>query len=103
MVHGRIVIDAARCKGCELCATFCPQHVIHMSGWFNAKGYRPAELADPAGACTGCAICAIVCPDVAIEVYRNQEPRAPLGAQGCAPPSHPQSNRPTVHLKRSES
>ena len=90
MVHGRIVIDTARCKGCELCATFCPQHVIHMASWFNAKGYRPAELVDPAGDCTGCAVCAIVCPDVAIEVYREQEPRTTLGrSEGAASPSRP--------------
>ena len=75
MVHGRIVIDTARCKGCELCVTFCPQHVIRLASWFNAKGYRPAELVDPEGACTGCAVCALICPDVAIEVYRDQQPR----------------------------
>lgn len=75
MIQGRIVIDSERCKGCELCTTVCPQHVIHMSGVFNSKGYQPAELADPTGACTGCAVCAIICPDTAITVFRRQEPR----------------------------
>ena len=39
---GRIEIDAEHCKGCELCTTVCPQDVIQMADWFNAKGYRPA-------------------------------------------------------------
>jgi len=76
MIHGRIVIDSERCKGCALCAGVCPQHVIHMSEVFNARGYRPAQLADPTGRCTGCGVCAIICPDVAITVYR-QAPQIP--------------------------
>ena len=71
MTQGRIVIDSERCKGCELCAGVCPQHVIHMSTTFNSRGYRPAQLVDPGGACTGCAVCAVICPDVAITVYRQ--------------------------------
>jgi 2-oxoglutarate ferredoxin oxidoreductase subunit delta len=75
MLHGRILIDTERCKGCELCTTVCPQNVIRLSSAFNAKGYRPAELVDPLGACTGCTVCAIICPDTAIIVYRQVTPR----------------------------
>ena len=75
MIQGRIVIDSERCKGCALCAGVCPPRVIHMAETFNSKGYRPAQLVDPAGACTGCAVCAIICPDVAITVYRQPAPR----------------------------
>src|SRR6266508_3496410 len=77
MIQGRIVIDTDRCKGCELCVGVCPQDVIRVADGFNAKGYRPAQLVDPAGACTGCAVCALICPDTAITVYRQatQEPR----------------------------
>jgi 2-oxoglutarate ferredoxin oxidoreductase subunit delta len=71
MIHGRIVIDSERCKGCALCAGVCPQHVIRMSETFNATGYRPAQLADPTSACTGCGVCAIICPDAAITIYRQ--------------------------------
>jgi 2-oxoglutarate ferredoxin oxidoreductase subunit delta len=70
MAKGRITVDVDRCKGCELCTTVCPKHLIHMAGSFNAKGYRPAELVDPGVECTGCAICAVICPDAAITVYR---------------------------------
>ncbi len=72
---GRIDINAERCKGCELCTTVCPQNVIQLANWFNAKGYRPALLVDPAGECTGCAVCAVICPDAVITVYRTVTPR----------------------------
>ena len=77
MIHGRIVIDSERCKGCALCVGVCPRDVIHMSDAFNTRGYHPAQLVDPPQACTGCAVCALICPDVAITVYRqaNQDPR----------------------------
>jgi 2-oxoglutarate ferredoxin oxidoreductase subunit delta len=42
-----------------------------MADHFNARGYRPAELVDPAHECTGCTLCALVCPDVVITVYRE--------------------------------
>ena len=77
-VKGRIEIDAQHCKGCELCTTVCPQNVIKMSDWFNAKGYRPAALVDPNGECTGCAVCAVICPDAVITVYRTVTGRTPV-------------------------
>jgi 2-oxoglutarate ferredoxin oxidoreductase subunit delta len=69
---GTIVIDAERCKGCNLCTTVCPQHVLFLDNdKINAKGYHPALLVDPEHRCTGCAVCAVICPDVAITVYRE--------------------------------
>ncbi len=70
MARGTVVINSDRCKGCELCTTVCPQGVLEVADFFNARGYRPAHLVDPGGACTGCAICAVICPDSAITVYR---------------------------------
>jgi len=77
---GRIEIVAEHCKGCELCTTVCPQNVIKISDWFNAKGYRPAALVDPNGECTGCAVCAVICPDAVITVYRTVTGRASVAA-----------------------
>lgn len=67
---GRIVVNEALCKGCELCVSACPQGVLALSAErITAKGYHPAELI--AQGCTGCGICAVVCPEAAIEVYRE--------------------------------
>lgn len=71
MPKGRIIIDVEACKGCQLCTSVCPFDLIRMSTSFNSRGYRPAELVDPARRCTGCALCAIICPDAAIEVFRE--------------------------------
>ncbi len=83
MARGTILIDADRCKGCELCPTVCPQSVIVIDeNTLNDKGYHPAMLVDPEGNCTGCAICAVICPDVCITVYR--EARTPKRASAAA-------------------
>jgi 2-oxoglutarate ferredoxin oxidoreductase subunit delta len=71
MAKGRIVIDEALCKGCELCTTVCPKSVLQMAmDRFTPKGYHPATLVDDDQACTGCAICSVICPEAAITVYR---------------------------------
>lgn len=70
MARGTVVIDTNRCKGCELCTTVCPQHVLIMADLYNARGYRPAQLVDPEGKCTGCTLCATICPDTVLTVYR---------------------------------
>lgn len=74
MIQGRIVIDAERCKGCALCVSVCPQHVLQLDTRINRRGYHPAELIETDTHCTGCAVCAIICPDAAITVYRSQKP-----------------------------
>ena len=60
----RVVIDAARCKGCALCLEVCPPRVLGLDG-LNARGYRVAVLLDDAR-CTSCTACALICPDAAI-------------------------------------
>ena len=65
----KVVIEANRCKGCELCIHFCPPKVLALSPMLNTRGYHPAVLVDEAR-CTSCAVCAMVCPDTAITVYK---------------------------------
>ena len=73
---GSILIDRELCKGCYLCISVCPNHLIGVSDTLNHTGYYPAEVKNKQGdsegsTCTGCAMCALICPDVAIEVYRD--------------------------------
>ncbi len=66
---GKIEIDQTRCKGCGLCTTVCPAHVISLSDNFNNQGYTPAFVVSPEK-CTGCSLCAELCPDVAIVAFK---------------------------------
>jgi len=65
--RGEITIITARCKGCEICKTYCPRAVLAMSAVFNAKGYYYPEVAD-ADRCVACGLCQIMCPEFAIYV-----------------------------------
>ncbi len=68
-IKGAIIVDAERCKGCELCIAACPHQVIGMTSKVNDKGYHFAYMAQP-DECIGCANCGIICPDGVISVYR---------------------------------
>ena len=70
-IKGTVVVDAERCKGCELCVVACPMKVLALSGEVNGKGYRYVMMAHP-DSCIGCASCGIICPDSCIVVYRQK-------------------------------
>ena len=62
-------VAADRCKGCGLCVSVCPKHVLALDeSVVNALGYHPVRLI-VAAACTSCALCARVCPDLVFSVY----------------------------------
>jgi 2-oxoglutarate ferredoxin oxidoreductase subunit delta len=73
---GKIVVNKEYCKGCELCTAACAFKLIRLGKEFNRSGYYFIEFTDPEGKCTGCALCAEMCPDVAIEVWKEEKPRA---------------------------
>ena len=55
------------CKGCGICAHFCAEGVLEMSGEFTPKGYHPPRQKEGA-TCKGCRNCELMCPDLAIFV-----------------------------------
>lgn len=72
-IHGAVVVDTERCKGCDLCVVACPADVLRLkSKEVNDRGYHFAYM-ENASACIGCAACATVCPDACIEVYKVVE------------------------------
>ena len=77
---GTVVIDTARCKGCELCIPACPPQVLRMSTRRNASGYLLPVLLE---GCTGCGACLLVCPDYCFEVYRLDDKQAAKPASGA--------------------
>ncbi len=72
-VHGAVIIDSERCKGCDLCVVTCPTDTLSLQPKeVNNRGYHFAYPSNPE-ACIGCAACSTVCPDACIEVYRLVE------------------------------
>jgi 2-oxoglutarate ferredoxin oxidoreductase subunit delta len=64
--RGTLVIEAGKCKGCELCIAACPPKVLVMSTDVNETGYRYPQLTP---GCTGCTACQMICPDFVFTVY----------------------------------
>ncbi len=66
----KLTIFKDTCKGCGLCVTACPKHILAVSKTeSNNKGYFVVTELDPS-ACIGCAFCATMCPDCAIKVEK---------------------------------
>ena len=57
----RLEINAAWCKGCDICVKLCPERCLAL----NSE--HVAVLKNP-DACTGCHVCEWLCPDFAISV-----------------------------------
>jgi len=66
----KVTFDRDRCKGCELCVSVCPKHIVAIDmESINRKGYHPAGVTDIA-LCIACASCAKICPDSIITVEK---------------------------------
>ena len=69
-MSAKITFDTNRCKGCELCTTVCPKHIVVIdTAVTNRKGYHPATVKEME-LCIGCASCAKMCPDSVITVEK---------------------------------
>ncbi len=67
VTRGEVHIIIERCKGCQLCVTYCPQGVLEMSDIFNTKGYHPPQVYNAQG-CLACGLCEMLCPEFAIYI-----------------------------------
>ena len=69
----KVTFNTDRCKGCELCTTVCPKHIVAIDQTtINHKGYHPATVRpEDMEKCVGCASCAKICPDSIITVERT--------------------------------
>ena len=68
----QVLFNRDKCKGCELCVSFCPKKILTLDAAVNAKGYHPAGITDQAE-CIGCASCALMCPDCCITIRELEE------------------------------
>ena len=69
-MSAKVTFDTNRCKGCELCTTVCPKHIVIIdTATTNHKGYHPATVKEME-LCIGCASCAKMCPDSVITVEK---------------------------------
>ncbi len=57
----RIFIHSKWCKGCGICADFCPKKVFDFT-----MGSAPVPVR--VESCIGCRKCELICPDLAIKV-----------------------------------
>lgn len=60
--RGQVLIYARWCKGCHICASFCPTGVLEM----HESGDFPVVVQPEK--CTACHFCDTHCPDLAIVV-----------------------------------
>jgi 2-oxoglutarate ferredoxin oxidoreductase subunit delta len=67
-----VVIDAAYCKGCEICIHFCSKQVLELAEDVNSMGYHP-PVAVNEEKCSGCRQCELFCPDFAIFIVEEDE------------------------------
>ncbi len=57
----KLTVELKRCKGCGICAAFCPKKVLKVND------VEKVEIID-GRSCIGCKQCEMRCPDYAIFV-----------------------------------
>ena len=59
----KIDINRKWCKGCGICAAFCPKKVLEIQD--------DKAVVVNGEACIGCMMCELRCPDIAIQVTKE--------------------------------
>ena len=70
MAKAKLTFDTEKCKGCELCVTFCPKKILVLDSETNSKGYYPVKVTN-IDECIACGTCAMMCPDSIITVEKE--------------------------------
>ena len=65
VVKKKLIIEPSWCKGCGICAEFCPRGVIEVH---NEKVMEVNPYA-----CVHCGLCESLCPDYAIYLVNEEE------------------------------
>lgn len=60
----KLEINKSWCKGCGICAAFCPKNVLTIVG-------GKAEIGDE-NECLRCGICENLCPDFAVYLIEEE-------------------------------
>lgn len=86
--QAKVTIYPDWCKGCGICAAFCPARVMELGPDGKAHVLRDEE-------CVNCGFCELHCPDFAISVTPKDANRRksdatadPRGAMGAPAPQH---------------
>jgi len=61
----KLIIEPAWCKGCGICAAFCPKQALEICG--GKVRFREE------GQCVSCGLCELRCPDYAIYLVNEEE------------------------------
>ena len=56
-----VSVNSGWCKGCGICAAFCPKKTLELDRQDKAFQARPDD-------CIRCGMCALYCPDLAVSV-----------------------------------
>jgi len=64
-LKGRITLKSERCKGCGICAAFCPKKVLAISTLGQIEIVNGKD-------CIACGQCELRCPDYAIFVDKEE-------------------------------
>ena len=76
MAKAKVVIRKDRCKGCELCISVCPKHILAIDDTeVNINGYHAVNIIaeEECIACAAAALCVRMVPSIYTELNRRSK------------------------------